>query len=36
MYEPTLKNLTNLNYGKPPESHNEVCYKTISNVLVFM
>lgn len=29
MYEPTLKNLTNLNYGKPPESHNEVCDEII-------
>jgi hypothetical protein len=27
MYEPTLKNLTNVDYGKPPDSQNQVSYK---------
>lgn len=26
MYEPTLKNLTNLDYGKPPNNQNEVSF----------
>lgn len=26
MYEPTLKNLTNLDYGKPPKYQNQVSY----------
>lgn len=26
MYEPTLKNLTNVDYGKPPDCQNQVSY----------
>lgn len=29
MYEPTLKNLTDLDYGKPPKHQNQVSYGII-------
>lgn len=33
MYEPTLNNLTNVDYGKPPDSQNQVSYYKDFNYL---